>query len=69
MEWQQSRPQRAQRRSVRLPSEAAYNRTAYFPQGSVRPQRLHRTTQPGARRSYSANSSSVGSAFTIASIC
>jgi hypothetical protein len=52
MLWQQRRLQRGQRRRVHFFQEAAARRTAYLPHGSVQPHRLHRTTQPGARRSY-----------------
>jgi hypothetical protein len=50
--WQQMRPQREQRQRMHFFQETAPRRTPYLPHGSVKPQRLHRTTQPGARRSY-----------------
>lgn len=53
MTWQQIRRQRGHRPSVHL-RPAALSRIPYLPHGSVNPHFRQRTTQPGARRSYSA---------------
>lgn len=55
MLWQQIRRQREHRPRVYFFHDHACSLTPYLPQGSVKPHLRQRTTQPGARRSYSAS--------------